>query len=124
MYKKPIWILGSIIMITLGLFTTYIHLSVSTATHEPIIVTLTEEGYEPQNLTIPKGTVVIFTTTRDSHHWPASDLHPSHSIYPEFDPLEPIPPEESWQFTFDRTGNWDFHDHLRSYYRGTINVIE
>ena len=89
-----------------------------------VVIVLTDVGYEPSDVTISVGTTITFTTTRDTFHWPASNLHPNHTIYPEFDPLAPVPPEENWSFTFDKAGKWNFHDHLRSYYRGTITVIE
>lgn len=85
---------------------------------------LEENGYNPKQLVIPKGSTVVFSTTRGRFHWPASNLHPNHEIYSEFDPKEPVPPEEAWSFTFDRAGSWNLHDHLRSYYRARIEVIE
>jgi len=54
---------------------------------------------------------------------PASDLHLTHGIYPEFDPQEPIDPKNSWSFQFLKFGKWKFHDHLNPYYRGIINVV-
>lgn len=85
---------------------------------------LKEDGYHPQELVIKKGSTVVFSTDRGRHHWPASNMHPNHGIYPAFDPGEPIPPDTSWSFRFDRIGTWNLHDHLRSYYRGSIQVIE
>ncbi|MFT7507310.1 MAG: hypothetical protein ACI92I_000453 [Acidimicrobiales bacterium] len=89
---------------------------------EVVTVVLTEEGYVPNELTIPLGTVVEFSTTIDRPHWPASNLHPSHGIYPEFDPMKPVASQNTWQFTFDKSGDWKFHDHIRSYYTGIIHV--
>lgn len=88
------------------------------------IITLTETGFSPQTVTIARGDTVVFTTTRDRPFWPASDLHPTHEIYPEFDPKKPIDPDKSWSFRFDRVGTWNFHDHLDSYFRGTIEVAD
>lgn len=87
-------------------------------------VVLEEKGFEPREITIKKGTTVTFTTSRNKPFWPASNLHPSHTIYPEFDPMHPLQPSETWEFTFDRPGDWAYHDHLRSYYVGTVHVIE
>jgi len=91
---------------------------------DKITVTLTSEGYVPENLTVSIGTTVTFQTELGKPHWPASNLHPNHDIYPEFDPLKPISSDETWSFTFDKVGEWDFHDHLRSYYRGHIKVVK
>ena len=89
-----------------------------------VYITLTEEGYDPKEIEVKKGTVVTFLNETDNPHWPASNLHPSHEIFPEFDPQEPIPKEESWSFEFDRAGSWEFHDHIRAYYTGVIHVVE
>ena len=88
------------------------------------IVELRDDGYLPKNLTIQKGETVKFITTRDGYFWPASNLHPSHGIYPEFDPKEPIAAEESWSFRFDEAGNWRYHDHISPYFTGAIEVAE
>ena len=85
-------------------------------------VVLTDEGFVPQNIRIKQGTTVRFTTTRSDEFWPASNPHPTHSLYPAFDPKEPIEPSDSWSFTFDRVGVWGYHDHIRAYYTGIIQV--
>ena len=89
----------------------------------PAVVILNEDGFSPQEITIIRGQSVTFKTTRGKQFWPASDLHPSHTIYPEFDPLEPIQPDKSWTFRFDKIGSWKLHDHLAPSYRGVINVV-
>lgn len=87
-------------------------------------IVLTPEGYMPREITIKKGTKVTFTNTTGKPHWPASNLHPTHNIYSEFDPREPVPHDESWAFVFERVGRHNFHDHIRAYYVGTIYVVE
>lgn len=87
-------------------------------------MTVTENGFVPENITIPLGSSIIFKTTLDKPFWPASDLHPSHSIYPEFDSKRPIQPNREWFFVFLKSGTWDFHDHLAPYWRGAISVID
>ncbi|MBI4093703.1 cupredoxin domain-containing protein [Candidatus Kaiserbacteria bacterium] len=87
-------------------------------------VTLTDSRFEPKELHIRVGTAVTFKTTRPNQFWPASNLHPEHSMYPEFDPKEPIASGDSWTLTFTREGIWGYHDHLRSYFTGVIYVEE
>ena len=48
------------------------------------VITLTENGYEPSEVSIRKGETVTFKNTTGKLFWPASNLHPSHGIYPEF----------------------------------------
>ena len=88
-----------------------------------VIVELREEGFYPEEITILKGQNVIFKTNRGKIFWPASNLHPSHEIYPEFDPQEPIEGDKTWSFRFDKIGVWKYHDHLAPYYRGIVNVV-
>lgn len=87
-------------------------------------IVLTEDGFEPRYVRIDAGTEVVFSNERDKPFWPASNLHPQHGIFPEFDPKRPIAPDEEWSFTFDEPGEWGFHDHVRSYFTGIIYVEE
>ena len=89
-----------------------------------VSVVLTNEGFEPREFTIVRGTVVTFSTTRDKPFWPASNIHPNHEIYPEFDPERSLSPTQEWSFTFERTGTFGLHDHLRAYFNGVIHVVE
>lgn len=86
-------------------------------------IVLSEDGFEPSEVTIKKGGTVTFTTTAGRPFWPASNLHPTHSIYSEFDPLRPLKPNEEWSFTFDRVGTHNFHDHIRAYFFGKVYVV-
>lgn len=86
-------------------------------------VTLTTEGFTPKNLQVKIGEKVRFTTTLHYPFWPASDLHPSHALYPEFDPEAPILPGGSWSFVFEKPGTWKYHDHLNPLHRGTVMVV-
>lgn len=85
-------------------------------------ITLTKKGFVPNEITIKKDQVVKFITNRNKFFWPASNTHPTHEIYPQFDPKEPIDPKGDWEFRFDRVGIWRYHDHLAPYYTGTIIV--
>jgi plastocyanin len=85
-------------------------------------ILLKENGFEPQTITINKGDSIEFKSEQNRQFWPASDLHPTHGIYPEFDPQEPINASDIWKFRFDKKGSWRFHDHLQPFFRGTINV--
>jgi plastocyanin len=87
-----------------------------------IEILFTEDGFLPRDIRIDRGSSVQFTTNTSKYFWPASNLHPSHDIYSDFDPRRPLAPEESWSFTFERPGIWGYHDHIRSYYTGVIYV--
>lgn len=87
-------------------------------------IELQGKGFNPEEIKIRKNTTVKFTTTRNSAFWPASNLHPTHLIYPQFDPRRPIQAKESWSFKFDKVGTWRYHDHLYPNFTGTIIVVD
>ncbi|MBI5134413.1 MAG: cupredoxin domain-containing protein [Candidatus Taylorbacteria bacterium] len=89
------------------------------------VMSMTEKGYSPATTTIKRGEAVRFVNaTDDAYLWPASNLHPTHELYPEFDPREPVGPGEEWEFVFEEAGEWTYHDHLKPRIRGTISVVE
>lgn len=88
------------------------------------IVKMTVEGFSPAELTIKKDQTVTWVNTTKEFHWPASNLHPTHGIYPEFDPREPIAPGQTWSFRFDKVGAWRCHDHLQPINQCVINVVD
>lgn len=87
-------------------------------------VTMKTDSFDPETLTIQKCTKVTFVNQDTVSRWPASNLHPTHGIYPEFDPLKPVEAGKEWSFVFDKVGNWKYHDHLIPSLRGTIAVSE
>lgn len=89
---------------------------------ETVTIIMKQDSFEPQTLEIKKGTKVIFKNEDKVERWPASNLHPTHGIYPEFDPQKPVPAGESWEFIFDKAGSWKYHDHLIPSIRGVIIV--
>lgn len=90
-----------------------------TGTYE---IRITKDGFSPSLLTILQGDTVKFINAGKELHWPASDIHPTHQIYPEFDPKKGIAPGQSWSFTFSRVGSWRMHDHLFPENLGRITV--
>ena len=89
-----------------------------------IKIAMRSVGFEPSTLTVEKGTAVLFRNDEIRDRWPASDSHPAHDIYPEFDPKVPIKSAEQWFFVFDKVGEWKFHDHLYPEFQGIIKVVD
>ncbi len=87
-------------------------------------VVLTSSGFEPKRVVIKKGDMVTFVNKGFDLFWPASNMHPNHSIYSEFDPRRSINKGEPWSFVFDTVGVWDYHDHLRSNFGGAVVVLD
>lgn len=85
-------------------------------------VKMEADGFSPQTLTVQAGDTVTFENTSDDDHWPASNVHPTHELYPGFDAQNAVLPGDSYSFTFERAGRWGYHDHLNPDLQGTIVV--
>ena len=49
------------------------------------VVTYTDEGYSPKELTVKKGDIVTFANMSSMPMWTASAMHPTHTVYPGTD---------------------------------------
>ncbi len=84
-------------------------------------VTYTSEGlFVPERIDVPTGDTVTFVNASDDPVWPASNIHPTHEILPDFDPLGVIWPGESWSHTFDKNGYWRYHNHIEANQTGLV----
>lgn len=83
---------------------------------------MTSGAFTPATLSIRTGQQVCWVNYDSEGRWPASNIHPTHEIYPEFDPSKPMKPGETWCFVFKKPGIWKFHDHLFPELIGTVNV--
>jgi hypothetical protein len=88
------------------------------------IIEMKPDSFVPDKITVKKNTKITFKNEDNVARWPASNIHPTHGIYPEFDPKRPIQPGDEWDFVFDKPGIWRMHDHLIPSITGTIEVIE
>ena len=125
-YKLALLILAALALVFFSLGATTEE-PANTNTEPPIqsgevTVKMTKDGFIPDKIHVTAGTKVRFVNEDSFWHWPASDIHPSHSIYPEFDPREPIAPQTEWTFVFGKVGVWGMHDHLAPYIEGEITV--
>lgn len=78
--------------------------------------------FSPSSLSVKNGDVVIFKNKSKVEFRPASNPHPTHTDYSEFDAKQPIAAGKSYQFKFTKNGIWKFHDHLNPSAQGTITV--
>jgi len=98
----------------------------------PIVVTYTDEGFEPGALTVKQGQSVRWVNNSSRPMWPASAFHPTHRGYPEkteddclgsaFDACAEIAIGDSWEFIFNVLGTWRYHDHISVNRTGTVEV--
>ncbi len=103
---------------------------------QQVVITYTDHGYSPVSVTRKKGDTVVWKNESAKDMWPASAMHPTHTVYPGsgiqkcntaeqpniFDACAPVGPGGSWSFKFLQQGSWKFHDHLLPTNFGTINV--
>ena len=88
-------------------------------------VVYTSAGFAPKTITIKKSETVVFENKTGKSASVASDLHPSHGIYPEFDQYKTDQRgKPEFRFTFDKVGTWKYHDHLNAAMGGTVVVTE
>lgn len=93
-----------------------------TPTAQTVAITYSAEGYSPREIEINAGDTVSFKNESGKEMWPASDPHPTHDKYPEFDPKKSTLTGESWSFTFTQVGTWKYHDHRDPTKTGSITV--
>ena len=96
---------------------------------QPAITTIeySDAGFEPKEITVKQGARVQFINNNPQiPMYVATDPHPEHTDYPEFEAgvvLQRHPqPGENFSFTFDKTGNWSFHNHAQPKHMGTVKV--
>ena len=113
---------------------------VSGGEREPIMsatISFTGGSFEPSSFEVDVGATVTFKNiSQDKTMWPATAIHPTHTVYPGssigkcgtdeadgiFDACKNIGPGDSYSFTFDEVGEWKYHDHLKPSITGTIIV--
>lgn len=91
-------------------------------------INMTDSGFSPSTLTVAAGDTVRFVNTGSTLKWPASNNHPTHTVYPGsnvskcggdetiFDACHGLATDEIFEFIFNETGTWGYHDHI-----GTAN---
>lgn len=101
-------------------------------------VVYTGSGFSPSTITVKVGTRVTFQNQSSGSVWPASAIHPTHTVYPGssislcgtasaasiFDACGAVAPGGSWSFTFNEVGTWRYHNHLQAAQTGTIVVVQ
>ncbi|MDP3740904.1 MAG: cupredoxin domain-containing protein [bacterium] len=87
------------------------------------VVTYTDSGYSPKDITVKSGTAVKFVNdSKINLMWIASDPHPTHTMMHQFDSLKGLPGGQSYSFTFSQSGMWRFHNHLVPGHMGSVIV--
>jgi len=103
-----------------------------------VSIKMSTTGYTPADIEIEPNTKVVFYNADIKDFWPATDNHPTHTLYDgtsleehcsqdnneTFDACQAIKPGERWSFVFPTSGNFTYHDHLWPHLKGKITVTE
>jgi plastocyanin len=91
---------------------------------EVVIVNYSATGFSPKDISVKAGQTVRFVNTTASGMSVASDDHPAHTIYPEFDQWKDAKykGQKTYEFTFTKVGTWAYHNHMKETDGGTVNV--
>ena len=93
-----------------------------TATDEAIAtneVSYDSDGFLPATISVEVGTKVTWTNDSGADMWVASDPHPVHTDFSRFDQLKS---GDSYSFTFEEAGTYEYHNHLNSGDTGSVVV--
>lgn len=87
-----------------------------------VVVSYDGNAFIPEKIVVKKGARVIFRNSGSKDFWPASDFHPDNGVYPALNPKRPLEPGQLWEFIFEETGEWGYHNHLYALHKGTVLV--
>lgn len=85
-------------------------------------IRITARGFDPRRIEITKGETVEFVNEDIKPHWPASDVHPTHTICPGFDALHGLKQGETYRRGFSKSQTCPFHDHLNPSLSGVVII--
>lgn len=85
-------------------------------------IEIIKDGFAPSTLTINGGTTVTWINKDTQAHWIISDPHPTHSVLPELNSKKGLLLNETYQFVFNKKGEFYYHDELNTTITGKIVV--
>ena len=94
------------------------------------MVYYTDTGFVPDDITVSEGQEVRWIDESSGQMWVAADEHPVHAGYDNTTRREHCPGEsfdqcssgQVYSFTFERSGEFDYHNHRDSRHSGTVKV--
>lgn len=83
-----------------------------------------EGGFVPNNVSVKKGTTVVWTNQSQGGMWVASAVHPTHQLLPGFDQLKSVGAGGTYEYSFTKVGTWKYHNHVQAADTGSVVVTE
>src|SRR3989338_4612128 len=93
----------------------------SQTTQEQNTITLDSSGFSPKSLTIKAGDKVTWVNKSGADASINSSPHPTHTDYPPLN-LDAFSDGRSLSLTFEKSGAYGYHNHLKPSQLGTIVV--
>lgn len=126
---KKINIISLIVLLTVLGYVFYRNFLSNGVSNSTITVIITDSGFSMDKITIAKGTTITWVNQGERLHWPASNFHPLHNLYPAkggcigstFDACRGLKKGEEFSFKLEEIGIWPMHDHL---FPGMTMVVE
>jgi plastocyanin len=98
-------------------------------------VAYTADGFTPNTVTIKVGGTVTWTNQSGGQMWVASGVHPTHASYDgttlqqhcaagASSSFDQCAAGNSYSFTFNKVGTWQYHNHLNASQTGTVVVVQ
>ena len=114
-----------------------INAGVTASTSLSASVAYTSSGPSPKTVTIKKGGTVTWTNQTSGDMWIASAPHPTHTGYDGTTeqthcaagyagaaPFDECRNADTYSFTFNKVGSWNYHNHENPNQFGTVVVVE
>jgi plastocyanin len=120
------WLIPSLIVLVIGISSVLLitNHNRQNAQAEPVAtVQITASGFMPQTIKIKQGQSLTWVNADTSLHQIAADPYPSHSKLPSLVSDDSLAENETYNFTFDKTGTYTYHDPLNpTVLKGTVIV--
>jgi plastocyanin len=78
-------------------------------------VTITSTGFNPATISVAKGTTVTWKNADNARHQVASEPYPSHSNLEGLFSIEPLNTGDTYSYTFNEAGTFNYLDQLNPY---------
>ncbi|MFB6209296.1 MAG: plastocyanin/azurin family copper-binding protein [Candidatus Nanohaloarchaea archaeon] len=95
----------------------------------------TSSGFQPSTITIQQGETVTWVNNASASMWVGSNRHPTHTRYAGTSlrehcqngdqissAFDQCSTGDRFSFTFERTGEWGYHNHKNFVHKGTVVV--
>jgi len=88
-----------------------------------VTISMRDLAFDPTTATVKKGTIVTWENHDNASHQVVADATPV-TVYTNSLRTNVMAPGQSWSFTFDEPGTYNYHCSLHPTMKGSIIVIE